>query len=149
MVYLYAGLGVAMLAGIMAVFEMGLALTGNSLLPSPQDPYLSDPATQLEDRLWLLLLADPNVLVQIDGEVGISLCKKLGDAYFDKEKVFPWLSDARMPVTDGAWARSCLMNRGAHRVIVRPPDPRYSASTFTFYSCILQGGNDRCAFEKS
>lgn len=32
MVYLYAGLGVAMLSGIMAIFEMGLAVTGQSLL---------------------------------------------------------------------------------------------------------------------
>ena len=32
MVYLYAGLGVVMLSGIMAIFEMGLALTGQTLL---------------------------------------------------------------------------------------------------------------------
>ena len=31
MVYLYAGLGIAMLSGIMAIFEMGLAVTGQSL----------------------------------------------------------------------------------------------------------------------
>ena len=30
MVYLYAGLGIAMLSGIMAIFEMGLAVTGQS-----------------------------------------------------------------------------------------------------------------------
>ena len=30
MVYLYAGLGIAMLSGIMAIFEMGLAITGQS-----------------------------------------------------------------------------------------------------------------------
>ena len=30
MVYLYAGLGVMMLSGIMAIFEMGLAVTGQS-----------------------------------------------------------------------------------------------------------------------
>ena len=148
MVYLYAGLGMAMLAGIMAVFEMGLALTGNSVLPSPQDPYLSDPATQLEDRRWLLLLADGDVLDQIDGKVGTSLCKELDQEYSRKWTVSPWRSDtARMPVTDGAWARSCLMNHGAHRVIVRPPDPRYSNSKFTFYSCIRV--DERCAFEKS
>ena len=35
MVYLYAGLGVLMLSGIMAIFEMGLSLTGQSMLPTP------------------------------------------------------------------------------------------------------------------
>ena len=34
MIYLYAGLGIAMLTGIMAIFEMGVSLTGSSLLSS-------------------------------------------------------------------------------------------------------------------
>ena len=40
MVYLYAGLGVVMLSGIMAIFEMGLSLTGQSMIPTPPDVYL-------------------------------------------------------------------------------------------------------------
>ena len=40
MVYLYAGMGVVMLTGIMAIFEMGLSLTGQSLLPTPTDFYI-------------------------------------------------------------------------------------------------------------
>ena len=39
MVYLYAGLGVVMLSGIMAIFEMGLSLMGQSMLPTPPDVY--------------------------------------------------------------------------------------------------------------
>ena len=37
MVYLYAGLGVLMISGIMAIFEMGLSLTGQSMIPTPAD----------------------------------------------------------------------------------------------------------------
>ena len=32
MIYFYAGLGAVMLSGIMVLFEVGLALTGRSLL---------------------------------------------------------------------------------------------------------------------
>ena len=39
MIYLYAGLGVVMLSGIMAIFEVGLK-TGQSLLPMPNDTYV-------------------------------------------------------------------------------------------------------------
>ena len=39
MVYLYAALGAVMMTGIMAVLEMGLSLTGQSLLLKPEDPY--------------------------------------------------------------------------------------------------------------
>ena len=149
MVYLYAGLGVAMLAGIMAIFEMGLALTGNSLLRSPQDPYLSNSAAQSEDRRWLSLLTDD--VERIRGTTGFSLCDELDAVYTERWVVTPWSRDTvRMPVIEGAWAGSCLMNRGLHRVIVRPPDPTdtgYLASKYSFYSCILQGGNDRCPFE--
>ena len=148
MVYLYAGLGVAMLAGIMAIFEMGLALTGNSLLPSPQDPYLSDSTAQSEDRRWLSLLTDDGVLDR--GKSGFSLCDELDVVYSERLAeggVSPWVRDtAHMPVTEGDWAGSCLMNRGIHRMIVQP-DFGNPASKYSFYSCILQGGNDRCSFE--
>ena len=154
MVYLYAGLGVAMLAGIMAIFEMGLALTGNSVLPSPQDPYLSNSTAQSEDRTWLSLLADDGVVDRIRGKYGLSLCDELDAVYSERlaeGDVSPWFKDTvRMPVTEGDWAGSCLMNRGGgHRVIVQPPDPAatgYLASKYSFYSCILQ--DDICPFER-
>ena len=38
-VYLYAAMGAIMLTGIMAIFEMGLSLTGQTLLSTPSDVY--------------------------------------------------------------------------------------------------------------
>jgi len=142
MVYLYAGLGVVMLAGIMAIFEMGLGLTGNSLLPSPQDPYLTNMGVKYEDKRWLGLLEDSDL-----SGTRLDLCDALKDIYRNKYKTFPW--DESVTQGNGRWGRSCFMNRGVHRVIVRPPDPSYLGSKYSFYSCTLQGGNDRCAFEGS
>ena len=57
MVYLYALLGMMMISGIMAIFEMGLSLTGQSMIPVPPDEYFADPSMQLSDvkllEIWL------------------------------------------------------------------------------------------------
>ena len=59
MVYLYAGLGVLMLSGIMAIFEMGLSLTGQSMLPTPSDAYLQDSDLKMSDKRLMELLRNP------------------------------------------------------------------------------------------
>lgn len=149
MVYLYAGLGVAMLAGIMAIFEMGLALTGRSLLPSPVDPYLSNGEVKAMDQRLMALLANRDAVVA--GLLGTSLCEKVIDAYGDAHVqdggVNPWLQDAAMPVNTGRWAGSCVMNDGAHHVVVKP-DMTDGADPYQLYSCVLQGGDERCPFEQ-
>ena len=135
-----------MLAGIMAVFEMGLSLTGNSLLPSPQDPYLTNADVKNEDKRWLYLLNQKDM-----SGTRLDLCAALKDVYsreyLEAGEGFLWTSS--VSESDGRWSRSCFMNRGLHRVIVRPPDPNYLGSTYSFYSCTLQGGYVRCAFERS
>lgn len=149
MVYLYAGLGVAMLAGIMAIFEMGLALTGRSLLPSPVDPYLSNAGVKAMDQKLMLLLADRQQVPS--GLLGTSLCGKViaayQNAYVPTGGVNPWLQDAAMPVNTGRWAGSCVMNDGAHHVVVKP-ELSTGANPYQLYSCVLQGGNQRCSFER-
>ena len=65
MVYLYAALGVVMMTGIMAVVEMGLSLTGQSLLLNPDDPYrqnLLANAVGKRDQQMLNLLHDSDDL---------------------------------------------------------------------------------------
>ena len=149
MVYLYAGLGVAMLAGIMAIFEMGLALTGRSLLPSPPDAYLSDEGVKMMDRKLLVLLADRSAVPA--GLLGTSLCTAVLTAYESKYVstggVNPWMEDPEMPVNSGRWAGSCLLNDGAHHVVVRP-DLGNATSPYQLYSCVLPGGDERCSFEQ-
>ena len=50
MVYLYAGLGMLMLSGIMAIFEMGLSLTGQSMMPTPADAYLQNSDMKMSEK---------------------------------------------------------------------------------------------------
>ena len=150
MVYLYAGLGVAMLAGIMAIFEMGLTLTGRSLLPSPPDAYLSDEGVKLMDQKLLTVLSDRTALPA--GQVGTTLCSALLLAYERKYVptggVNPWMEDPEMPVNSGRWAGSCLINDGAHHVVVWP-DIGNVTNPYQLYSCVLPGGDKRCSFEQN
>lgn len=147
MVYLYAGLGVAMLAGIMAIFEMGLALTGRSLLPSPPDAYLSDEDVKLMDRKLLVLLADRNAVPA--GLQGTSLCTDLLEAYESEYVSDPentLIPDPDMPVNSGRWVGSCLLNNGTHHVVVMPAPG--DVIPYQLYSCVLKGVDERCSFEQ-
>ena len=134
MVYLYAVLGMMMLSGIMAIFEMGLSLTGQSMIPTPPDEYLADTSMQLSDVKLLGNLADSSFP---DLVLDKGLCGALED-------VNPggWSL-----ISEGRWANSCQLNRGSHRVIVRE-DPESEQMPYQLFSCALSGGNNRCSFER-
>ena len=84
MVYLYAALGVVMMTGIMAVVEMGLSLSGQSLLLKPNDLYqqnLLANGVGRRDQKMLGLLQDPAHLAAINAVVNPAkdLCDKVLD----------------------------------------------------------------------
>jgi len=78
--YIYAGLGIAMMAGIMAIFEFGLSITGQEgqLLP-PVDPYFEVEGLlqRNADREFLVLLNSPDVLLAMGEQSSQSLCNCL------------------------------------------------------------------------
>jgi hypothetical protein len=146
MAYLYAGLGVAMLAGIMAIFEMGLTLKGQSLIPSPADAYLSDPDVKKMDQNLLRLLNTPATVVQ--GLESTALCNALKAAYETSypAKGNPWVEDSR-PSINIAWLNACVMNNSSHRVLI-VPDLVNKSIPYQFYSCVFDDEEDRCSFEQ-
>jgi len=117
MVYLYAGLGVVMLSGIMAIFEMGLALTGQFLLPNPPDDYLSNQAMKESDITLLKALADETTSL-VDDKTFPDLVSDDGLCVALNAIDGPgWLS-----ISDGRWKNGCqrskLIGNLAHRIIV-------------------------------
>ena len=142
MVYLYAGLGVAMLAGIMAVFEMGLSLTGRSLLPIQSDAYQENSAVKASDRQLLRLLASSTDIPS--GKTGADLCDAVRQAYELSPNQDPWVDDSQsMKTLYGFWLSSCVMNSGEHRVLIRP-SPTPDQARYQLFSCITTG---LCSFE--
>ena len=147
MVYLYAGLGIAMLSGIMAIFEMGLAVTGQSLIPSPVDAYLTDSNVKQMDRALLGLLSNPAPVVPAD-LVGTNLCNAIRSAYAEypsSAQQFSFVEDSRSLgiAWQAAWQDSCVMDDGNHRVLIK-----LDGSSYKFYSCVMDDRQDRCSFEQ-
>ena len=139
MVYLYAGLGVVMLSGIMAIFEMGLALTGQTLLPVPPDDYLSNQSMKDADIMFMKALADETTPL-VDDKTFPDLVSEEGLCVALNAIDGPgWL-----PISDGRWKHGCqrstLVGALSHRVIV-------SEKPHQLFSCALDAGSAQCAFE--
>ena len=139
MVYLYAGLGVVMLSGIMAIFEMGLALTGQTLLPVPSDDYLSSQSMKDADIMFLKVLAD-EITPLVDDKNFPDLVSDEGLCVALNAIDGPgWLS-----ISDGRWKNGCqrstLVGGLSHRVII-------SEKPHRLFSCALDTGSAQCAFE--
>jgi hypothetical protein len=137
MVYVYAGLGIAMLSGIMAIFEMGIALTGQSLWPAPADSYFTSGAGS-RDKAYLSILNNGSWDSDYkDNDIPIT-CSNL---------VLP---DGVPAWNSGPWNSSCeadvlYSNARRHRMIVEISDGQDSAP-YQLYSCFLDGQSN-CSFE--
>jgi hypothetical protein len=137
MVYLYAGLGIAMLSGIMTIFEMGLAVTGQSLLRSPEESYFNDIAAKNIDKNFMKSLYDgkwEKEFVDADPAVSIS-CSNL------------------LPIDEYSWARvergffegSCAANSPSHRILVKLGS---EVMSYRIYTCSIKSDDGQCSFEQ-
>lgn len=152
MVYLYAALGMMMLSGIMAIFEMGLSLTGQSMLPMPADPYFSDSSMKESDITLLEFLFDQKKLKVWDEVDGVEQeVEKSFSALASDQGLCVALNQIKDEgwslISEGRWANSCQLNRGTHRLIVRE-DPESEQMPYQLFSCVLSGGNNQCSFER-
>ena len=136
MAYLYAGLGIAMLSGIMAIFEMGLAVTGQSFLGAPIDEYYTNSAKDMDKQLAIdlysgwdhdFLSANPSVPISCG-----NLLKLDGYSWEPSEK-------------DGFFKDSCVANNGRHRIVVKLDT---GGIPYRIFTCLLDANDDQCSFEK-
>ena len=159
MVYLYAGLGMVMLSGIMAIFEMGLSLTGQSLLPTPADPYFADSSMKEIDQALLEFLFDQKKLPVQGVDMAFSelvkndgLCDALNQI---DDQLYPAQNNDWTLIREGRWINSCQLNRGSQRAVVKE-DAEDRQMPYQLFSCALSGkgiwadpvsGIYRCSFE--
>ena len=165
MVYLYAALGVVMMTGIMAVFEMGLSLTGQSfilkpLLGSGQKESINE-LKQLDQNVLLLLSKkhevqglDPLGSPKGSPLKGSSLCSQVMCRINRQEFCLGEVSDAGRPLPSpvdslkglgqsdnspsGEWSNSCALEMGSkHRFLIRPDSQIDKDLPYYLYSCSL------------
>ena len=179
MVYLYAALGVVMMTGIMSVVEMGLSLTGQSLLLKPDDPYRQNQlinAVGKRDQQMLNLLHDSDDLDAIGRSLErAELCDQLlcrsspaGAAHCrpstnlvpanvfanDAGERFPRLAEltragVSSPGADGFFSNACALQVGMHRLLIQP-DPMPEDSRIPYrLFSCVLKGASTCNFESS
>ena len=151
-VYLYAALGVVMMTGIMAIFEMGLSLTGQSLLPTPFDVYFDSPKDRgkcldgkcLDERL-LKILANPDDVER--GLSGQDLCDAINQAAPVQYSFGP-IVNGKSPWDQGCqFETSYVLGKQtvSHKILVKPPDA--SLLPYELFSCTSIREGYQCSFE--
>lgn len=138
MTYLYAGLGLAMLTAIMAMFEMASGLTNQQMMTSPADDGYSLSVWKNDDQRFLKLLDSADAT----WGSGSPLCAKIldqikpGQPYGDLSGYTPGQTgDSAHPSLAGA----CVFQKNEHRIVINRSDSVSSASTgstlYRFYAC--------------
>ena len=139
MVYLYAGMGVVMLTGIMAIFEMGLSLTGQSLLPIPKDLYAGSDEQRGDSYMMDSFDATKNSNPIASGLKGLEICDALEvNAYV--KGYFGTSSRTFVPKgLDGAWGNGCVMEFGSHQILVvsNPSESSSGLGPYLIVSCTI------------
>jgi hypothetical protein len=136
-VYFYAVMGVVMMTGIMAIFEMGLSLTGQSLLPAPLSGYSANTQNKAKDARLLQKLYEEDFN---ESALASGLCSALKEV--DGE---PWIMIENLQPDDYFFG-SCELNRdGLCRSIVRKNND--DDMPYQLFSCALAVGKSKCSFE--
>ena len=118
-----------MLTGIMAIFEMGLSLTGQSLLPSLPDPYVS--GMKRRDEALLLGMSGDNEEIFKNSVSQDGLCRALGNIESGAWEL--------IEEKGSYWDGSCQLSEGSHRIIVKK-------DTHQLFSCVLRAMKTKCSF---
>ena len=146
LIYLYVGLGMAMLTAIMAMFEMASGITNSQIFSRPPvDPYMQL-GSQAADLQFLALIG----AAHSSWPSGDALCTKIEEEINKSGVIYPDLVGyTRSQATLSNHLRlagACVLVKGQHRVLVTP---RAGVGSFYgLYSCALQKGNPfSCTFE--
>ena len=130
-------MGVVMMTGIMAIFEMGLSLTGQSLLPAPLSGYSANTQNKLKDVRLLQRLSEEDFNKSV---LSGGLCSALKEV--DGE---PWILIENLQ-SDNYFFGSCELNReGFYRSIVRQNNDE--DMPYQLFVCTLGTGKSKCSFE--
>jgi len=151
MTYLYAGLGIAMLTAVMAMFQVAMGLTQQQIVSQPREDSYLNSELQSNDRQFLRLI---NVINAGSGPG--STCDKIKDVIDKDKQKLPRDQDfynlyayGQGLVISSSHFRlngACALPNGSHRVLIAPAPS--GATGYRLFSCLITGSDDQCGFEK-
>ena len=168
MIYFYAGLGAAMLTGIMLLFEVGLALNGQSFFSENQRAEGFRDGVNQSEQLFLKMLADSQDLKAIGtGRSGKVLCQQIlcringvgcesgnsKNSLYEGTSLISYETAKMPPSASGLWSSSCALERElsnvdyTNRILIKPS--LYGLkSGYELYGCTIDNQEEfRCSFE--
>ena len=152
MIYFYVGLGIAMLTGIISVFEMATTITRQQMNNRPPKYDDNERIVQKQnDRRFLQLL---NESTESMGE-GNELCLNIKDGMSNiNNSNFSLLSkyndlldfNPGIPIysSHSSFINGCDLNKGKHRLIIVPNND--ISIKYSLYSCLTI--SSKCKFEE-
>jgi len=148
-------MGVVMMTGIMAVVEMGLSITGQSLMLKLDDPYQKNHLAGERDKDMLRLLHNPDDLDDVGRSLqGAELCNQLLIVIdpFNPQPRFPslkYLYQAGVAPPTGKWVNGCILQDGDYRVLIQPDlAPEDPEVPYRLISCVLSKAST-CEFDSN
>ena len=146
----------------MAMFELGLSLTTHQGQMSPSsDSYLGGTLQQMDDRLWLQLINDSDVLKEIGRDLSSqSLCDQLvcrvnslatsrcsgANQYAEGYESLASFRDALVTDAGHPFPSACVLTKGEHRVLVVPTSDQ-PAMPYGLYTC-MTSDHPLCTYEQ-
>lgn len=156
-----------MLTGIMVLFEVGLALTGQSLLEQRSELDAYQNVVNASDHLFLKMLTQPQDVEAIgSGRYGTDLCQQIlcriqgvncrfGNTKNPLYVVLESYGTPKLSLSSGVWSSSCALEKQLdgssfiHRVLIRANRDSLDYG-YELYSCVVEGDrpDPRCLFER-
>ena len=152
MIYFYVGLGIAMLTGIIGIFEMATTITRQQINSRPPKINEDERIVQKQnDRRFLQLL---NESTEPLGE-GNALCLNIKDGISNiNNSNYSLLSkyndlldfNPGIPISSShsSFIKGCDLNKGKHRLIIVPNND--ISMKYSLYSCLTI--SSKCKFEE-
>lgn len=171
MVYLYAGLGLLMITGIMAIFEMATSFEAQQMRFRPARSDYSGSSAQQADQDLMRLLAKDDLLLTLGVEGRRlredALCEQIqckvnlaaggcqgANAYDESFKNSPLNSyNISIPTLSNAERLdgSCALAASNHRILIAPNPSQEPAvlerQPYVLYSCQTNEKRSECLFE--
>ncbi len=144
MIYLYAGLGMAMLTAIMAMFEMAAGITNQQVLSRPpEDPYYASGAQAIDQAaLRLTIEPSPKGLQGWSMTTTAALCDEVNRLVRDNKELYPSLltysfAPSLQPETrlaTGCETAVVIPGSGVHRMNLTPT----ASGEYSVFSCVTK-----------
>ena len=148
MIFLYVGMGMAMMASIFGMIEFSNSINYSSINSGiPVDKYIDSQEREIDEILLSTL-----VKAKEDWGLGEDFCTNLKNRSFEggdflKDLITPY-EVSEENYSSKRLSKPCVLSNKSHRIIISTdPANKNSNNNYPYFSCLLGGKRIYCKFE--